>query len=48
MNKENEVHMRNLDIKSHIIQFTSFQKEKRYREIIDFIQFNEIVSDATV
>ncbi len=40
--------MRNLDITSHITQLTSFQKEKLYREILDFIQFNERVSDISV
>ena len=48
MNQANEVPMRNLDITSHITQHTSFQKEKLYREILDFIQFNERVSDTSV
>lgn len=40
--------MINQDITFRITQLTSFQKEKLYHEILDFIQFNEIVSDATV
>ena len=48
MNQVNEVHMGNQNIASRIIQLTSFQKEKLYCEIHDFIQFNEIVLDASV
>ena len=40
--------MINQDITSRIIQLTSFQKEKLYREILDFIQFNEHVSETSV
>jgi len=40
--------MRNQDLTSRIIQPTSFQKEGLYREILDFTQFNEIVSDTSV
>jgi len=40
--------MKNTDITTQIPLLTDYQKERLYREIFDFIQFNEIVSDATV
>jgi len=35
--------MKNIDITSQLTQLTMFQKELLYREIIDYIQFNECV-----
>ncbi len=40
--------MKNQDITSRITLLTSFQKEKLYREILYFFQFNERISDVSV
>jgi len=38
--------MKNTDISTRIQQLTDFQKERLYREILDFIQFNAFVQSV--
>ena len=38
--------MKNIDISSRRPQLTDYQKERLYREILDFIQFNAFVQSV--
>ena len=40
--------MKNIDISSQLTHLTSYQKERLYREILDFIQFNEFVLNEVI
>ena len=40
--------MKNIDITSQLTQLTTFQKERLYREILDYIQFNEFVLNEVI